>query len=296
MDTKAGHKTEERAHVLIKKMSNSNKISKARKGSLLCLSSMMVMLMGGTSYSWAQDNPVYANPSRAQIEIRMQEMENQIRQLTGKVENQIYEINSLNNKVRRLQGDVLAVTELGVLASGAAQPMARINPAASSAVTPPQPTVQANSLGIDLSAADPKPMKSITVGTNNGDPTAQYEAAYASLKAGDFQMAETGFKTFLSQHSDNVLAANAKYWLGETHYVRGNFKTAAREFAEGFQAFPNSAKSPDILLKLGMSLSGMGKNDQACVALGQVPVKFPVGHDDIIEQANTQRAKLACAG
>ena len=296
MDTKVGHKIEERGYVLTKMMMNSNTISKARKGSLLCLSSMVVMFMGGASHSAAQDNPVYAQPSRAQTEIRIQEMENQIRQLTGKVENQIYEINSLNNKVRRLQGDVLAVTESGVHASGAAQPMARINPAASSAVAPPQPKVQANPLGIDLSAADPKPMKSITVGNNNGDPTAQYEAAYASLKAGDFQTAETGFKTFLSQHNDNVLAANAKYWLGETHYVRGNFKTAAKEFAEGFQTFPNSAKSPDILLKLCMSLSGMGKNEQACVALGQVPVKFPVGHDDIIEQAKVQRTKLSCAG
>ena len=90
------------------------------------------------------------------------------------------------------------------------------------------------------------------------------------------------------------MAANAKYWLGETHYVRGNYKKAAKIFAEGFQTYPESAKSPDILLKLGMSLKKMGKSDDACVALGQVAVKFPSGHDDVVKLAEQELNQLAC--
>ncbi len=296
MVTKAGHKTEGQRHVLTN-LTKNNFIGGARKNNLLCLSFVALIGLGVISPAFAQNSPIYASPSRiesaAQTEIRLQEMENQMRQLTGKVENQIYEINSLKNKVRRLEGDVLA---LGGDPTEVEQPKARIVQAPSQASGLNTSIVaQQNPLGIDLQATDPKPMKKVTViGGNNNDPTAKYESAYASLKNQNYEAAESGFRDFLAQHNDNVLAANAQYWLGETHYVRGNFKTAAREFAEGFQKFPESAKAPDILLKLGMSLGGMGKNDQACVALAQVPVKFPVGHSDVLEKAQNQRDKFSC--
>jgi len=295
MVTKAGHKIEGQKHVLTN-LTKNNFIGGARKTDLLCLSFVAVLLSAVALPAWAQNSPVYASPSRsdsmAQMEIRLQEMQNEMRQLTGKVENQTYEINSLKNKIKRLEGDVLALG--GDPAMDAPQPKARITQAPSINTNVP---AQQNPLGIDLQANDPKPMNKITViGGNNNDPTAQYESAYASLKNSNYEAAESGFRDFLTQHGDNVLAANAKYWLGETHYVRGNFKTAAREFAEGFQEFPESAKAPDILLKLGMSLSGMGKEEQACVALAQVPVKFPIGHSDVLKEAESQRNKLSCGG
>ena len=91
-----------------------------------------------------------------------------------------------------------------------------------------------------------------------------------------------------------MLAANAKYWLGETYYVRGEFKKSARIFAEGFQSFPESAKAPDILLKLGMSLAGMDKQREACVALSQVAIKFPAGNDPVLQRADQEMEKLGC--
>ena len=111
-----------------------------------------------------------------------------------------------------------------------------------------------------------------------------------------YQEAQEGFDAFLESHPDHVLSANAKYWLGETYYVRGNYKKSARIFAEGFQTYPDSAKSPDILLKLGMSLVGMKKNKEACVALSQVEVKFPNGSGPVIKRARTEMEKLDCEG
>jgi TolA-binding protein len=58
--------------------------------------------------------------------------------------------------------------------------------------------------------------------------------------------------------------------LGETFYVRNDFKNAAVAFAEGYQKYPNSQKAPDNLLKLAMALGQQGQQQNACVALSQL--------------------------
>ena len=57
------------------------------------------------------------------------------------------------------------------------------------------------------------------------------------------------------------LAGNAQYWLGETHYVRRDYKAAATAFLNGYTTFENSPKAPDSLLKLGMTLVVMGEKE-----------------------------------
>ena len=50
------------------------------------------------------------------------------------------------------------------------------------------------------------------------------------------------------------------------------YQNAAFAFAEGYQ-YPKNGKAPDSLLKLGMSLSRMGKRKEACTAF---PGFFPI--------------------
>lgn len=288
-----GHKTEELVHALTNQSSLLN-ILKARKVNFLCLSSIAVigLVMGGVmihpSLSLAQDSPVY-NATAAQTEIRVQQLETQIRELTGKVEEQVYEINALKQKVKMVED--MAMTNTSVVAPQ--QPAARINNQMGDA---PQPlnSGNMNPLGLDLDASNPNGMQTATVIPANNDATALYEQAYSDLKNSNYEQAQKGFDSFLSGHSNHVLAANAKYWLGETYYVQGDYKKSARVFAEGFQTYPDSAKTPDILLKLGMSLKGMGKKNEACIALSQVAVKFPSGHEDVVKRADQERASLSC--
>ena len=41
---------------------------------------------------------------------------------------------------------------------------------------------------------------------------------------------------FVKLHPKEALASNARYWLGETFYVRAAYVQAAEVFLEGFQA------------------------------------------------------------
>ena len=102
----------------------------------------------------------------------------------------------------------------------------------------------------------------------------QYDRAFSLLQKGNYERAEVELKLFIENYSDNKLANNARYWLGETYYVRKSYKQAARIFFEGFQVNPKGPKAPDSLLKLGMSLSRLGQSQDACAAFAKVTSDF----------------------
>ena len=63
---------------------------------------------------------------------------------------------------------------------------------------------------------------------------------------------------------NDPLAGNAQYWIGETYYVRGQYKNAADAFLKGYKKYKSSEKAPDTLLRLGMALAELGQKDAAC--------------------------------
>jgi len=117
------------------------------------------------------------------------------------------------------------------------------------------------------------------MGGVGGSPEQVYEGAYDQYTNRQFGEAEAGFRLFLSRYRDHELAGNAQYWLGETYYVQGKYKDAARSFLAGFQTFPKSPRAPNALLKLGMSLNKLGQKEQACGAFAEVPKKYPAAAD-----------------
>jgi len=123
---------------------------------------------------------------------------------------------------------------------------------------------------------------------------AMYENAFSLIKATNYKSAAAEFAKFLTQYPDHVLAGNAQYWLGETHYVRKEFDVAARVFAEGFQKYPNGSKVADNLLKLGMSLANLGKVKDACVALQQLAKNDYKDAGPVVRRAEQERARLKC--
>ncbi len=282
-----GHKTEEREHAL-NNFSAFKTIKKARGINALCLSSMALMLGVGLLMPSKVSAQAYNMNPGANTEIRLQQLETQLRELTGRLEEQDNEISQLKEKLLDVQS-----SQIKTLSNNS-------NAGASQIAAPTREAAPSNGLNTNLPFQPPAltgiNTKPVTSG-NNALPmeaTAQYESSFAALKAKNYATAQEGFENFLKNNKGHLLAANAKYWLGETHYVRGEYKTAAKTFAEGFQAFPESAKAPDMLLKLGMSLDGMGKKDDACVALSQVPVKFPLADNDLLGRATAEMDRLEC--
>jgi tol-pal system protein YbgF len=125
-------------------------------------------------------------------------------------------------------------------------------------------------------------------------PQEQYDYATGLLQRGAYAEAELALKAFVTQHAKDPLAGNAQYWLGESYYVRSDFKNAAAAFAEGYQKYPKSPKAPDNLLKLGMSLGQTGAKDNACLAFKQLAKQFPSASAAIKDRSARAQQRYGC--
>ena len=125
------------------------------------------------------------------------------------------------------------------------------------------------------------------------NPSEIYKYAYDMLVRENYIEAESSFKAFIGEHPNDPLASNAYYWLGETYYVQKNYQLAAVSFAKGFQRFPKGNKALDQLFKLALTFISLGKNEDACATFSKLEAEFPDAPKIISNRAKVhiQRAK-----
>jgi tol-pal system protein YbgF len=145
-------------------------------------------------------------------------------------------------------------------------------------------------------AAPLPPMGAALPGTAEPEqsPKQLYETAYGYLLQRDYGAAEAAFDEFLRRHPNDPLAGNAQYWLGESLYVRGQYRAAAGAFLKGYQTYAKSAKAPESLLKLAMSLQRLGQKDAACSSFSELTTKFPSAPSHVKTTAQTERQRAGC--
>jgi tol-pal system protein YbgF len=128
----------------------------------------------------------------------------------------------------------------------------------------------------------------------SGDPRTDYERAYGNILSGDYDTAEAGFRQFLQTYADSEYAPDAQYWLGESLFVRAQYREAANEFLAGYKAYPKSGKAPDALLKLGLSLAGLGEREAACSTFSAVLKQYPDASNALRQRIKVEQASASC--
>ncbi len=119
-----------------------------------------------------------------------------------------------------------------------------------------------------------------------------YETAYGYLLQQDYGAAEVAFEEFLQRHPTDRLAADAQYWLGETLYVQRRYKPAAQAFLKVMQNHSSSAKVPNSLLKLAMTLEQLGQKD--CALFSELESRHPNAAADVKSRARLVRQRVGC--
>jgi tol-pal system protein YbgF len=242
----------------------------------------------------------------ARFEVRLGRLEEELRQLTGRVERLEHGQRSLERRIDELVADLdqrLAALEQG---GGGAQ---RATESGAAAAEPPPPEEEATdgtsaavegALGVipesalrDLPRTDPA--AAVPPRRTRLPPEEQYDSAMDLLRTGDYTAAERGLELFLEVNPDDALAPNAAYWLAETYYVRKNYAAAAAAFARNYRSYGrDSGKAVDNLLKLGMSLEGLGEAEKACLAYQELSQEFPNAPTHIQQAVARERAKAEC--
>jgi tol-pal system protein YbgF len=246
------------------------------------------------------------DPGRlGQFEVRLGQLEEELRRLTGRIEQLEYSQRTLEDRFDQLIGDLdarLRAMEQGAPAGAAGADVAPPPEARAAGPAPaPPPGSEPQILGqIPRSAvlALPRPDPSAIPpppSTRELTPQQQYDSAMELLRAGDYAGAEGGLQLFLDMHPDHALAANAAYWLAETYYVRKNYAAAAAAFARNYQTYgKTAAKASDNLLKLGMSLEGLGENAKACLSYAELAKEFPSAPAHIQQALARERDRAEC--
>jgi tol-pal system protein YbgF len=202
---------------------------------------------------------------------RLDALETQIRALAAQLEN-------LQEQVRGIGGGGRGSAPGGFGSVSVApetpkDDLDKIFPPAASGRVPQSPSA--------MSEAEPQPQQ-------------LYERAYGLLLQKDYGTAESSFEDFLKRHPTHPLAGNAQYWLGETFYVRAQYRPAAAAFLKGYQDYAKSQKAPESLLKLAMSLQRLGQKDAACSSHSEFAAKFPNPPAHIKSLAQAERTRSGC--
>jgi tol-pal system protein YbgF len=71
------------------------------------------------------------------------------------------------------------------------------------------------------------------------------------------------------------LVPEAQFGLAETFFLRQRYQEAAEQYLNLATQHPQSARAPEGLLKLAMSLRAIGEQQQACGTLAEIGRKYP---------------------
>jgi tol-pal system protein YbgF len=261
----------------------------------------------------------------AAVEIRMERLEQQMRDLTGRLEEVANQLDQLRQRIAQINGDTDLRPSQGVPPAPAFRPAgpgptggalasrrAAVAPSAApdagpeaATLTPPgAPAPPENGTLTPPMPLLPRPADLGETGGPNpsagdvlpsGSVSAQYNFAFGLLKEADYPAAEQALRAFVRQHPDSRLAGNAQFWLGETYYARGQYSAAASAFAEGYRRYPTGPKATEDLLKLGMALARAGERHNACLAFAQLDHAFPHSGGFVKTRATAERKRLDCA-
>ena len=123
-------------------------------------------------------------------------------------------------------------------------------------------------------------------------PEEQFQTAFDNIRNKNWDEAKNLFIKFIKNNPENQLSGSAHYWLGELYILEKKYRDAALVLAEGYQKFPKSIKSPDMLFKLSESLYLADKAIDACKTLEKLILDFP--KNKFVKNAKENIKKYDC--
>ena len=129
-------------------------------------------------------------------------------------------------------------------------------------------------------AAPPAPTPPPSAG---GSEQAEFDAALGELREGRYPQAIAALQRFVSAWPNSIRAGDAQYWLGESCYLSRNYDAAKEAFINLGLRYPQNARLPDALLKLGYIYGEQGDTARAREVLQKLVQVYP----------NSQAAGLA---
>ncbi len=235
------------------------------------------------------------------IDFRLKAIENQLRLISG---------GSLNNKIAKSSGSGIRsdATKMPVLPSSA--PIKTGGPQSGGSTLGGRPGVlgtitekDLQNLNVEKAETDLESRGTLQQKTNlavisilpEGTPDEKFKYAFSLVRKADYAKASLALEQFIKLYPTIPLSLNAKYWLGRTYFVQKEYRDAAKNFLNAYQADPAAGRAADILLRLGISLGKLNKKDDACATFAKLERDYPKIESVLKSQLVQERAKAGCA-
>ncbi|MDX8128590.1 tol-pal system protein YbgF [Methylomonas sp. OY6] len=236
----------------------------------------------------------YAQPAATDNAIfevlgRLEQLQSEVQQLRGMVEEQSQTIADLQRKQSNMYSDlddrVQALTAGGQTppsqtpapapadtAATGQVPVIAAQPAAATAPATPTPAPVATATPAPAApVVDNKP----TTTAAQGNEKERYQSAYDTLRNGHNAQAIKMFQELLKDFPAGEFADNSQYWLAEAYKINREFDAARAAFNKVVSQYPNSSKVPDALLKLGYIEFDLQNTAKARDYLTRVTTSYP---------------------
>lgn len=115
-----------------------------------------------------------------------------------------------------------------------------------------------------------------------------YDKGLALFKAKKYKEAYHSFSEFIEQNPDGAMAANARFWRGDSLYNQGEYELAILEYQNVIADFSSHPKAPAALLKQGLAFEKLKEPDTAKIVYTKLLEEYPKS-----EQASAAKERLA---
>lgn len=189
---------------------------------------------------------------------RLEQLQLEVQQLRGMVEEQSQTIADLERKQSNMYSDL--DDRIQLLSSqarpAAAQPAATdtaqtATPASAAATTAPQQPAAAPASEAPAAEVKAAETPAAVPATAKASEKERYQEAYETLRNGHNARAIQMFEALQADYPAGEFSDNSQYWLGEAYKINREYDKARAAFNKVVSQYPNSSKVPDALLKLG---------------------------------------------
>jgi TolA-binding protein len=214
---------------------------------------------------------VPATSAVADLNARLDAVENQLRALTGQAEQNANQLHGIENglaQLRQATGNRLdALEHAGPAPAQAAAPAADLPP-------PPAP-LRSTARQTARAAAEParaatEPPPAAASPAASGDAEAAYNDGFHLWDQKRYAQAQQALEQAARDHPDSKWASWARNLAGRAYLDAGRPATAAKTFLANYQADPKGERAADSLYFLGQALVALNKPADACKAYDEL--------------------------
>ena len=203
----------------------------------------------------------------AEMYHQMQQLQREVMELRGVVEEQAYRIRKLE---RQRVADYQSLDQR-------LQAMGAATAAGSAATAAPKMTV------VDTAAAI---VPSASAASAAAAEEAAYKSAFALLKKQQLAEAEGAFRQYLEDYPTGKFSGNAYYWLGELNLTQDNLLAASDAFGTLVDRYPKHRKVPESTYKLAMIHQRQGQSAEAEALLNKIVSEYSALSPPTVNKAN----------